>query len=98
MIGRWISKNYELVGGHIYFGDDVIKLNMDILRDTKEHKIEESDLFESFQNILPVGHKYIIAEKMPLLDHPSQRLMFITRDTEGLSPRRLLILPYLHER
>ena len=52
LIGRLKSNLYNFVGGHIYYGNNVIKARYDILKNLRGSEIREDLLFDEYYNIL----------------------------------------------
>ena len=103
---------YLFVDGHIYYSNKIIKLRYDILTNqTKSYKtLGEYELFDYYKDILNLGLdlseefgdknilKLTISDNMPLSDHLNHRLAYVKSDLDRYSLKKILILPYLHER
>ena len=96
IIGRLKSNLYIFTDGHIYFGNKVIKIRYDLLANNKE--LKENQLFDQYKDILILEKNEYIQIKTPLQTPTYNRLAYMIRNLIDLKPRRLLILPYLHER
>lgn len=51
LIGRLKSNLYNLVGGHIYYNNNVIKIRYDLI-DEIEDSLPENQLFDNYINVL----------------------------------------------
>ena len=100
IIGRLKSNLYNLVEGHIYYNNSVIKIRYDLLISMKGEEIKESQLFDYYHDILSLKNKGedFIQSGTPLQTCLYNRLAYVIRNRKKLLPRKLLILPYLHER
>lgn len=52
IIGRLKSNLYNFVGGHIYYGNNVIKIRYDLLEKKDPGEITEFNLFDHYSDIL----------------------------------------------
>jgi hypothetical protein len=60
IIGRLKSNLYNFVGGHIYYGNNVIKCRYDLVKNFKGGDIREDQLFDEYHDILRLrGNSYI---------------------------------------
>lgn len=98
IIGRLKSNLYNFVGGHIYYGNNVIKCRYDVLKNFKGGDIRENQLFDEYKKILRLKGNAYIQSGTPLQTCLYNRLAYIIRNDRDLKPRQILILPYLHER
>lgn len=100
VIGRLKSNLYNFVEGHIYFGNSLFKIRYDLIdMNAKDGKpICESQLFDTYHNILPLDDNAVVQSGTPLQTCLYNRLAFIVRNHRELKARQLLIMPYLHER
>ena len=51
IIGRLKSNMYNIVGGHIYYNNNVIKIRYDLI-DANEDSLPENQLFDNYINVL----------------------------------------------
>jgi len=99
IIGRLKSNLYNFVEGHIYYGNKVIKIRYDLLEQLKGTEIKENQFFDHYSDILSMKHADdYVQSGTPLQTCLYNRLLYIIRNHKMLLPRKLLILPYLHER
>ena len=54
LIGRLKSNLYSFVGGHIYYGNNVIKVRYDVI--SQGEKISETTIFDYYHNILSLEY------------------------------------------
>jgi hypothetical protein len=58
LIGRVFSSQYEFEGGHLYFGDNIIKIRYDVLEERSGHVLHrdpdllEEQIFDYYDNIV----------------------------------------------
>ena len=98
VIGRLKSNLYNFVEGHIYYGNKVIKLRYDLIEKMQCSDIKECQLFDHYSEILGLKNGEFVQCGTPLQTCLYNKLAFIVRNKQQLRPRRLLVLPYLHER
>ena len=99
IIGRLKSNLYEFVDGHIYYGNKVIKIRYDILERQKGVELTEAQLFDHYSDILQLNNPHSVVQSgTPLTSCMYHRLAYIVRNQKELKPRKILVMPYLHER
>ena len=60
--------------------------------------ITEPQLFDYYTDVMPLGQNVVIQSGTPLQTCLYNRLAYMIRNMAKLKPRKLLIMPYLHER
>jgi hypothetical protein len=65
LIGRLKSNLYNLVGGHIYYNNKVIKIRYDVI-DHSEESWPENQVFDNYQNVLYLGANDYVQPGTPL--------------------------------
>jgi hypothetical protein len=75
----------------------VIKVRYDLLEQNKGD-VDQTKLFDEYTNILLLEKNDYIQINTPLQTTTYNRIAYMIRNLLDLKPRRLLILPYLHER
>jgi hypothetical protein len=99
IIGRLKSNLYNFTEGHIYYNNKVIKIRYDLLDTFKGGEIKENQLFDHYSDVINLKNKHNEVESgTPLQTCLYNRLAYIIRNTKELTCKKLLILPYLHER
>jgi len=98
ILGRFKSGLYTLVDGHFYFGNSVIKVRYDVLEKDLTTTVTEANLFDKYSNLLDLHSSETVQTKNPLLCIDSRRVLYLTRNFKKLQPKRLIMLPFLHER
>ena len=58
IIGRLKSNLFTFVGGHIYYGNKVIKIRYDLLETMKGQNLNEDQLFDHYTDILSLNDKH----------------------------------------
>lgn len=101
LIGRLKCRMFELVDGHLYYQDNVIKIHYDVLqRKQTSRTLEQSEVFSEYRHMLCLdaerGDK--ATTRMPRADHYRHRLLYLVKDEHLKRPVRVLSLPFLHER
>ena len=96
IIGRLKSNLYSFVDGHIYYGNNVIKVRYDLLSNNRTN-LRENQLFDHYSDIMEVYHDDYIQSGTPLQCSLYNRLAYLIKN-KRFKVRKLLILPYLHER
>ena len=98
LIGRLKSSLYTLVGGHMYFNNNIIKIRYDLLRKKNLKDLEEYEVFDFYENILALESNETIITKMPTCSLKYHRLVYFSKNKKDLRPNKVTILPFLHER
>ena len=56
LVGRLLSGLYTFVDGHIYYGNNVIKIRYDIIgSDGNNNNLKENEVFDFYFNIFSLG-------------------------------------------
>ena len=97
LIGRLKSNLYNLVGGHIYYNNNVIKIRYDLI-DQIEDSLPENQIFDSYTNVLTLQENDYVQTGTPLQTCLYNKLAYIVGNWQNLKSRKVLIMPYLHER
>ena len=89
-----------LLNGYFYFNNQIIKLRYDLFRKGQVKNWTEEEVFDRYDQILNLSHGEEIISNCPLISKENNRMIFITRSPKchGGKPKRIIILPYLHER
>jgi hypothetical protein len=98
LIGRLKSGLYTLVGGHMYFNNNIIKIRYDLLRKKNLKDLEEYEVFDFYEKILALEPNETILAKMPTCSLKYHRLVYFSKNKKDLLPNKVTILPFLHER
>ena len=105
IIGRLKSGLYMIVNGHIYFNNNLTKIRYDLLKSnntTKEYRYTQ--IFDVYRDVLkldkqPGASRTEICETdMPIVEIQSRRLIYLLKNNIDLTPKRILMLPFLHTR
>ena len=84
--------------GHLYYGNKVIKVRYDLLEKMKG-EIKENQLFDHYADVLSLQNKNNqVQSGTPLQTCLYNRLAYLIRNEKELKPKKIMILPYLHER
>jgi len=98
LIGRLKSELYTFVDGHIYFNNDVIKIRYDLIHSADTHMYKENEIFDFYINIFNLAPNEKVKADTPLDSIKAHRFGYIISDKFCQEPKRLMIIPYLHER
>ena len=100
LIGRLKSNLYNFTEGHIYYGNSVAKIRYDLIdMNAKNGKpVYENQLFDTYHDVLPLNDSEVVQSGTPMQTCLYNRLAYIVRNQKEVKARRLLIMPYLHER
>ena len=82
----------------MYFNNKVIKIRYDLLRKKNLKDLEEYEVFDFYENILPLENDEKILAKMPVSSLKYHRLVYFSNNKKDLLPNKITILPFLHER
>lgn len=94
-----------IVNGHLYYNNNLIKIRLDLLKE-ENSTVEYTDnqIFDRYKEILKFDkrpgckHLEICETDMPQVEINSERLIYLVKNRKDLTPKRLLILPFLHNR
>jgi hypothetical protein len=98
LIGRIESGLYTLADGHIYFSNNVIKIRYDLTDSDQSARFNDEQIFDFYLNIFDIEKTEQIKSTTPLQSHVFHRIAYIIYDKQNQSPKKILILPYLHDR
>ena len=110
LLGRFVSNQYEMEGGHIYYSNSIVKIRYDVLERHakghvlhKDHALYEEQAFDYYNNVIKLEDGYDKVQRgnhLPLISAKYNRLAYVmvNRASQGKKPRKLLMLPFLHER
>lgn len=98
MRGIFLSGQYKLVNGHVYYQNRVIKLRYDLMKQYGGIGANQNLYFNKYDEVLSLQKGETIKIVSPLDSIQAHRFAYIMLNNESLSCKRLLILPYLHER
>jgi hypothetical protein len=97
MKGIFLSGEFSLIDGHIYFNNTVIKLRYDLMKTYGQIAERQCLLFNKYSDILDLKKEELVKTTFPLDSPTSQRLTYVVISKNGNS-KRIIIVPYLHER
>jgi hypothetical protein len=98
MKGVFNSGLYRLVDGHIYFTNQVIKLRYDLMKHYGANGMNQEIYFNQYHDILNLEDGESIKTNMPLESIQGHRLAYVILNNKVMKPKKLMIVPYLHER
>lgn len=98
MKGIFLSGQYKLVDGHVYYQNRVIKLRYDLMKEYGGIGQHQEVYFNKYDDMLALEEGETIKIDSPLDSIQAHRFAYIMLNNEKLSCKRLLIIPYLHER
>ena len=99
IIGRLKSTLYSLIGGHIYYGNKVIKIRFDLIKSQAFSELDEKVIFDQYSDILSMTNmNETIQSGTPLNSLDFHKLVYIKNNSTDLEAGKLLFMPYLHER
>lgn len=84
--------------GHFYFDNEVIKIRYDVLRQPQTKRLVENMVFDNYEDLLDLQEGESVQSNNPYLDIFTNRMFYYTRNANKLKPKRVLMLPFLHER
>ena len=88
---------YTFVDGHIYFNNNVIKIRYDLILSENNQNYKENEIFDFYFNIFILNENERVLANTPLDSIKSHRFGYLTVDDKNDNPRRLMIIPYLHD-
>ena len=98
-VGRLKSSLYQLIHGHVYYNNDMIKIRYDLINSPKNYKYKEGELFDYYFGIFKFEKNSTrIRSNTPLDSIRYHKFVYVTQDSQCNSPRQIICLPYLHER
>lgn len=105
MIGRLKSGFFMVVNGYIYYNNDSIKIRYDLLKEENNTtEYNDDQLFDYYEDVIQFekeknakSAEYCETD-MPIVEVNSERLIYLIKNQYDRTPKRLLILPFLHNR
>lgn len=98
IIGRFRLGKFTMCDGHFYFDNEVIKIRYDVLRQPQTKRYTEKMVFDNYEGLLDLQEGETVQSNNPFLDIFTNRMFYFTRNSSKLKPKRILMLPFLHER
>lgn len=98
LIGRLLSGMYTFVDGHIYYKNNVYKIRYDLVAKSGTRTFTEHDIFDFYPNIFDMRSNIKVRSNTPLDSPKSHRFGYITQDAHFEQSKKVIIVPYLHER
>ena len=98
ILGRFRSGLYQFLDGHIYFDDYVGKIRLDLIKGSIKTRYTEQEMFDMYNNVHHLNENERIMAKSPFISAGYHRLAYVIYDKTQMKPRKLLTIPYLHER
>ena len=96
IIGIMLSGQLRLLDGHIYHQNQLIKVRYDLIG--KIQNIDETKLFDRFEENLPLRTGMQIASDAILVCELRHRMAFIAEDSQCNRCSIVRLMPFLHER
>lgn len=82
MIGRLKSGLYKAAAGHLYFGNNVIKIRYDILKNAKHGGITDSQAYDYLGDIFFNEKSEKIMATCPEICYTFNKFVYIIKNTE----------------
>lgn len=102
LIHRLLTCQLMIIDGHIYYGNNVIKLRYDLLQQkcTKSpfQTLNQCTFFDIYNKIFELKHNLSMLTGAPLRSQKYHRLGYLVLDRKCAHNKSILIVPYLHER
>lgn len=97
IIGKILSHNYTVIGGFIYFNNQVIKIRYDQILEKRSEILDSNLAFDQYDQILDLKNGQEVTVS-PLVSRLLHRQAYMTRNFEFQKTYKVIVLPYLHER
>ena len=76
LIGRIKTSIYQLLDGHIYYNNNIIKIRYDLMRQSKTFK--DHEVFDFYDEIFDLAKGEIVTTMFPFVSINSHKLFYIT--------------------
>lgn len=87
-VGRLKSSLYQLIHGHVYYNNDMIKIRYDLINSPKNYKYKESELFDYYFGIFKFDRQSTrIRSNTPLDSIRYHKFVYVTQDSQCNTPR-----------
>ena len=91
------SPDFRIIDGHIYFGNNIVKLRYDLIRRAEQYSL--STVAVLYKDVLKLEQlDDQVNAYMPLLASKFKKLVYFTQNKIEFKPKWMFIMPYLHER
>ena len=77
LIGRFISGACKIIDSHIYYGNFVMKLRHDVIKENPNAILTEDQVFNYYPHLFEIEENERIMERAPLIDTTYRRMVFI---------------------
>ncbi len=102
LIGRLKSGLYKAAAGHLYFGNNVIKIRYDILKNSKHGGLTDTQTYDYYGNILFIEKSEKIMAMCPEICYTFNKFVYIIKNIENskfssFKATHIFIYPFLHD-
>lgn len=96
--GVFKSGHYTLIDGHMYFRNQVIKIRYELMSEYSVSDLSIDCIFNRYPEVLELADNDVVKAKSPLNAMQSHRFAYVILNPIDLIPKRVMMMPYLHER
>lgn len=90
--------NLKIANGHIYYGNNVLKIRYDLIENIDVSQYSISNMFDFYKNIIDLDQGKRILSMSPKDSQKSHKFCYIISDPVNMQSREILITPHLHDR
>ena len=90
--------NLTITNGHIYYGNNVLKIRYDLITNVNSSQYSVSNMFDFYKNIIDIAPGKRILSQSPKDSQKSHKFVYIISDPINMQSRQILVTPHLHDR
>lgn len=97
---RLESNYFTLIDGHLYFGNSCYKIRYDLIQKQNSIQYDSNDIIDQYDDLFDLKNGETIKLESPYDSNDYHKFAYVItcRNFEKLTPKRILIMPYLHDR
>lgn len=96
LCGRLESGLYTVVDGHIYYGNNCIKMRYDLIEQPNSSTYTEKEIFDTYHGLFSLKEGDRIISGSPFDCMAFHKFVYVIKRPND--PSRVVITPYLHEK
>lgn len=98
LCGRLESGLYNVVDGHLYFSNDVIKIRYDLIERPDSNNFQAEEIFDFYDGIFKLKKNERVMTNCPIDSISFHKFVYVIKNNIEMKPAKVIVLPYLHEK
>ena len=97
LVGRLESSYFTFSGGHVYYGNNAIKIRHDLIKDSNSFNYSNDDIIDIYSDVFDLDEGQKINSRTPLESIKSHKFAYLITNQLKLKACKIMIIPYLHD-